>query len=189
MPAGALQQSDQFGMRAAVDHVRPQRLQPQARRGEMRDRAIELFQRVAQRSGDAGVLQGGIDEADVDLQGIGVARRAAEQRGQCSMFLRGELADAKAFDRGVERRAFETLAQALAQRGEAGRRRAGVAAVRRPRNSCRRKPAVGVGCRASWRGRPRSSARRTPRRCLRAAATGRWRRRAVRHSRPIRARW
>jgi hypothetical protein len=33
------------------------------------------------------------------------------------VFLRGELADAKAFNRGVERCSFETLTQALAQLG------------------------------------------------------------------------
>jgi hypothetical protein len=42
-------------------------LQLKARRREIRNRAIELFKCVAQRSGDAGILEGGIDEANVDL--------------------------------------------------------------------------------------------------------------------------
>jgi hypothetical protein len=76
-----------------------------------------LLKCVAQRRGDARVLEGGIDEANVDLQGTGVADRTAEQRSQCGMFLRGELADAKVFRLGVERCPFKTPTQALAQQG------------------------------------------------------------------------
>lgn len=63
----SLKQSDQFAVSAAAQHIRPHRLQRKARRGEIRNRAIELFKCVAQRSGDAGILERGIDEANVDL--------------------------------------------------------------------------------------------------------------------------
>ncbi len=105
-------------MIAAVDDVRPERLQPEARGGEMDDRAVESLQRVAQGSGDAGALQGGVDEANVDLQGAGLTWPAAEQRRQRGVLLRGELAETNALDGGVGGRAFKALAHALAQRGE-----------------------------------------------------------------------
>ena len=58
------------------------------------------------------VAEAASTRAEVDLQGIGVARRSAQQRRQGRMFLTGELADAKTFDRCVERRAFESAGAA-----------------------------------------------------------------------------
>lgn len=92
---------------AAVDRIRPKRLQPKARRGEVSDRAVGLLQRVAERRGDARALQSCIEEANVDLQRTRVTRRAADQRSQSSVFLCRQLADADGFDSGVERCTFE----------------------------------------------------------------------------------
>jgi hypothetical protein len=94
-------------MMAAVDRIRPKRLQPKARRGEVSDRAVGLLQRVAERRGDARALQSCIEEANVDLQRTRVTRRAADQRSQSSVFLCRQLADADGFDSGVERCTFE----------------------------------------------------------------------------------
>lgn len=60
-------------MSAPVQDIGPNCLQREARRGEVRNRAVELFKCVAQRNGDSGILECDIDEANIDLQGTGIA--------------------------------------------------------------------------------------------------------------------
>src|SRR5207249_5071173 len=114
----SLEQFDQSGVTAPLDRIRPKSSRLEPRCGEVSDGAVELFQSVAQGSSDARVLEGGIYKVNVDLQGIGVTLPATQQRSERSVFLRCEFGNAKAFDRSVERRTFETLAQTFAERGE-----------------------------------------------------------------------
>ena len=80
----------------------------------MRNRTVELLECIAQRDRKAGIPERDVDMANVNLQGTGIAGRATKQGSQRGVFVHGELADAKAFDRGVERCSFEPQTQALA---------------------------------------------------------------------------
>jgi hypothetical protein len=110
-----LKQRNQPRVLAAIDDVGPKRFQPMPLGNEVHDRAVQLFQRVAQRRRDTGALQRSVDQANVDVQGSGRALRTAEQRGQCCVFACREPADVHALDDVVERRTFKALAQALSQ--------------------------------------------------------------------------
>ena len=80
-----LQQRDQTRVLAAIGDVGPKRFQPMPLGNEVHDRAVQLFQRVAQRRRDTGALQRSVDQANVDVQGSGRALWPAEQRLQAAL--------------------------------------------------------------------------------------------------------
>ena len=136
---GHVQHFDQFGMRAAVDRVRPKSLQPQSCCGEMNNRAVELLQCVAQGGGDAGVAEGGVEPRRSICKRTRDSAAATQQRREGRMFLTGELADARTF-RSLRRARARSKGRRSRLRNEAKCLAADQALQtgRRPRNSCRR---------------------------------------------------
>lgn len=76
----------------------------------MKDRAVQLFQRIAQRCSNAGVSQASIEAVNIDQQGFGTARCTAEQRCQRRVFLWIEPDNSDLIDGSFERRPLEALA-------------------------------------------------------------------------------